>query len=139
MLRFTVLTLALMLGTHAGIAQDGGDCGHPVPERSIRGCSALLEQQETRATPRETAKLYVRRGEAQVIVGAVDEAARDLHEALGLNDSDDEAHLALGDVYYRKGDFERAIAHYERAIDINFDNSAACRAAGRLQEAGQGT
>jgi tetratricopeptide (TPR) repeat protein len=106
MLRFTVLTLALMLGTHAGIAQDGGDCGHPVPERSIRGCSALIERQGTRAAPQEIpnklAEAHLLRGAATITMGDFDRAIADLEVALRLKPNNPEVYTTLGDAYLRK-------------------------------------
>src|SRR5262245_22848463 len=64
-------------------AQVSGDCGHPVPERSIRACSALIEQAPT--DPRKLAALLVERGAHQIVLGDLAAAIADLDRAILLD------------------------------------------------------
>jgi tetratricopeptide (TPR) repeat protein len=147
MLRPDVITTVLFLGAGAALADEAGDCGHPVPDRSIRGCSLLVER--TGTTPRELAAAYVLRGGAYIIVGDLDRAKTDLDDALRLRSDDPEAFTTRADAYLRKagisdylresnaayrrnetytkteqdqtrrGYYEQAIADYSRALVHN--------------------
>src|SRR5262249_37838298 len=141
------------LGAAAALADEVGDCGHPIPERSIHGCSLLLES--TRAIPQELALAYLSRGAAHIVMGDFDHAITDLDEAIRLNPRDPEAFTTRADAYLRKagvtdylrelgsafrrdepytkaeqdqtrrGYYEQAIADYNRALVHNPNHLAA--------------
>jgi len=154
MLRLQATVMALLLGAGAALADEVGDCGHPIPERSIQGCSLLLES--TRAIPQELALAYLSRGAAHIVMGDFDHAITDLDEAIRLYPRDPEAFTTRADAYLRKagvtdylreldstfrrdepytkaeqdqtrrGYYEQAIADYNRALVHNPNHLAAC-------------
>src|SRR5215471_20415382 len=82
MLRPHVIAIVFLFDAGAALADEAGDCGHPVPDRSIRGCALLIER--TGTTPRELADAYVLRGAARITMGDFDHAITDIDDALRL-------------------------------------------------------
>src|SRR5262245_2883286 len=147
MLRPDVIAIVFLLGAGAALADEAGDCGHPVPDRSIRDCSLLVERIGT--TPRQLVDAYISRGAARLIMGDFDRAITDLDDALRLSSNDPEAfttradaslrkagisdYLRESDAAYRRnepytkteqdqtrrGYYEQAIADYSRALALN--------------------
>jgi len=143
MLRFALIAMTLLCGRLTAGAQESGDCGHPIPERSIVACSALITRGGV--TPEALAIFYRLRGAAQVIRGEYDNAIADLDEAIRLNPEDPEALTSRGDAYAKKAgvarivsdlsglpmgapyvgdsskknEYARAIADYDRALRLD--------------------
>jgi tetratricopeptide (TPR) repeat protein len=138
--------MILFPGTGVALADEVGDCGHPIPERSILGCSQLLDR--TGMTAGELSDAHASRGAAQIILGDFDRAISDLDRAIELSPSSPEAFAARADAYLRKagitddlrereaagsdgrfsrteqdptrkGHYEQAIADYSRALALN--------------------
>jgi tetratricopeptide (TPR) repeat protein len=158
MSRFALIATALLCGAAAAGAQETGDCGHPVPERSIFACSAVITRGG--AAPETLASFYRLPGAAYVIHGDYDNATADLDEALRLNPEDPEAFTSRGDAcakkagvarvvrdlsdlpvgapYFgdpsKKNEYARAIADYDRALGLDGGYRAALhgRALARL-------
>src|SRR5262249_6505162 len=114
MLRVHATVMALLLGAAAALADEVGDCGHLIPERSIQGCSLLLES--TRAIPQELALAYLSRGAAHIVMGDFDHAITDLDEAIRLYPRDPEAFTTRADAYLRKA----GVTDYLRELDSTF-------------------
>jgi tetratricopeptide (TPR) repeat protein len=108
MSRFSlVATIIILCGTVTAGAQEIGDCGHPVPERSLQGCSALIERGG--AAPETLSTFYTLRGAAYIIRGEYDHAIADLNEAIRLNPKDPEAFTTRGDAYAKKAGVARVV------------------------------
>src|SRR5262245_16299742 len=97
MLRLALIAMTLLCGELAADAQEIGDCGHPITERSISGCSAMITRGG--AAAEMLATFYRLRGAAQVIHGDYDKAIADLDEAIRLNPRDPEAFTSRGDAH----------------------------------------
>jgi tetratricopeptide (TPR) repeat protein len=106
MLRSVLTTMMLLCGGLAG-AQEIGDCGHPVPERSISACSVMITRGGV--GPEALSISYRLRGAAYVIQGEYDNAIADLDEAIRLNLEDPEAFTSRGDAYAKKAGVARII------------------------------
>jgi tetratricopeptide (TPR) repeat protein len=104
-------------------AADLGDCGHPVPARSIHGCSLLIEQGHE--PPAQIAEFLLLRGTAFMINDASEQAIKDLDEAIRLNPNSAEAFYVRGDVYFKKGSYDRAMADYDGASWLDPDHIGA--------------
>jgi tetratricopeptide (TPR) repeat protein len=115
------ITFLQLVGT--AFAADLGDCGHPVPDRSIQGCSPLIERGH--APPDQIAEFLLLRGTAHMINDDNDQAIKDLDEAIRLNPNSAEAFFVRGDVYFKKGSYDRAIADYDGASWLNPDHVGA--------------
>ena len=72
------LGLATMLVFEAGrsFAKEAADCGHPVPDRSIRSCSLVIEGGGSGS--QELADAHLLRGAATITTGDFDRAIADL-------------------------------------------------------------
>jgi tetratricopeptide (TPR) repeat protein len=113
MSRFSlVATITILCGRVAAGAQEIGDCGHPVPERSLQGCSALIEA--SRAAPEALSTWYTLRGAAYVIRGEYDRAIVDLNKAIRLNPKNPEAFTTRGDAYAKKAGIARVVRDLEK-------------------------
>jgi tetratricopeptide (TPR) repeat protein len=112
MSRFSlVATIIILYGKVAAGAQEIGDCGHPVPGRSLQGCSALIER--GRAGPELLSTWYTLRGAAYIIRGEYDRALADLNKAIRLNPKEPEAFTTRGDAYAKKAGVARVIRDLE--------------------------
>jgi tetratricopeptide (TPR) repeat protein len=107
MSRFAFTVMIILCGRFAAGAQEIGDCGHPVPERSLRECSALIERGG--AAPETLSAFYRLRGAAYIIHGEYDRAIADLNEAIRLNPNDPEAFTTRGDAYAKKAGVARVV------------------------------
>jgi len=92
--------MTLLCGGPPAGAQEMGDCGHPVPERSIVGCSAVIARGG--AAPQTLSAFFRQRGAAYLVHGEHDNAIADLDEAIRLNPEDPEAFTSRGDAYAKK-------------------------------------
>jgi len=88
------------------------------------------------------ADLYVRRAKMSVALGKLDDALRDLNFAYELDPKAKRTLLYLGDVYRKAANDERALAFYDKAIDVDkrYDDAYARKAEilanmGKLDEA----
>lgn len=77
------------------------------------------------------ADLYVRKARMEMALGKDDEALRDLEFALELDPKAKRNFLYLGDLLTKKGELEKALASYDRAValDANYAEAHAGRAA----------
>jgi Flp pilus assembly protein TadD len=107
MSRFALVAMTLLCGGLAAGAQEIGDCGHPVPERSILACSAMITHGGV--APDTLSTFYRLRGAAYVIRGEYDNAIADLDEAIRLNPEDPEAFTSRGDAYAKKAGLSRIV------------------------------
>ena len=55
-------------------------------------------------------------GKVERQLGRDDEAAKSFHAALDLNPLDSDAHIGLGSIYEKSGDFERATKEYQAGL-----------------------
>jgi tetratricopeptide (TPR) repeat protein len=104
---FALIAMALLCGGLGAGAQEIGDCGHPVPERSIVGCSAVITRGGV--APETLSAFYRQRGAAYIIHGEYDMAIADLDEAIRLNPEDPEAFTSRGDAYAKKAGLARIV------------------------------
>jgi tetratricopeptide (TPR) repeat protein len=91
-------------------------CRSDDPERSIAGCSALI--QSGQETGINLAKAFYSRGWAYARKGDYDRAIADYDRALQLNPSLANAYYSLGVAYEHKGDFDRAIGDFDQALRL---------------------
>jgi tetratricopeptide (TPR) repeat protein len=143
MSRFALIAMTLLCRGLAAGAQEIGDCGHPIPERSIFACSVMITRGGV--APERLSTFYRLRGAANVIQGEYDNAIADLDEAIRLNPEDPEAFTSRGDAYAKKAglalivlnlsglpvgapyfgdlskkaEYGRAIADYEQALRLD--------------------
>ena len=99
--------MTLLCGGLTAGAQEIGDCGHPIPERSIVACSAAIARGGV--APETIATFYRLRGASYVVHGEYDSAIADLDEAIRLNPADPEAFTSRGDAYAKKAGVDRII------------------------------
>lgn len=123
MLRPITVAFVVMLGASAGVAQEYGDCGHPVPDRSIRGCTSLIEQGGAAAG--KLGEFHLLRGLAHFLKEETGQAITDLDRAITLTPDGPAPYALRGDVYFKSGQHERAIADYEAVLRLNPNDSAA--------------
>jgi tetratricopeptide (TPR) repeat protein len=137
---------ALSLAAGAAIAQEPDDCGHPIPERSARACSALIAKAP--ADPRRLAALLIERGKYYIVLGDLAAAIADLNRAIALAPDNAAARTMRGDAFNRRAgvsafvarrgaaaqrdekveperdrlkrrDYQRAVADYTAAIKLD--------------------
>ena len=121
MLRPAVFTFVLMLGTHASIAQEYGDCGHPVPDRSISDCTLFIERG---AAASKLSEFHLLRGLAHFLKGETDRALADFDAAIPLASDQAAPFAARGDVYFQNRQYERSVTDYEEAFRRNPNDAA---------------
>jgi tetratricopeptide (TPR) repeat protein len=114
--------LVLILATHAGTAQEHGNCGHPVPDRSIRDCTLLVDRGGTAAD--KLAEFHLLRGLAHFMKEETDQALADFEVAIRLAPDQAAPLAARGDVYFQRGQFERSVTDYEQAFRRNPNDAA---------------
>jgi tetratricopeptide (TPR) repeat protein len=105
---------AVTLAAGAALAQEPDDCGHPVPERSIRACSALIAQAP--ADPRRLATLLIERGKYEIVLGDLAAAIADLNRAVALDPRNAAARTTRGDALNRRAGVSAFIARREAAV-----------------------
>jgi tetratricopeptide (TPR) repeat protein len=120
--RPAAFTLVLILAAHVGIAQEHGDCAHPVPDRSIRDCTLLIERGGTAAD--KLAEFHLLRGVAHFMKEEADRALADFDVAIRLAPDQAAPLAARGDAYFQRGQFERSVADYEEAFRRNPNDAA---------------
>ena len=116
-------TIVLLQAFGSAFAADLGDCGHPDADRSIRGCSPLIERGD--GPPLRQAELLLLRGTAYMINDDNDRAIKDFDEAIRLNPNEPEAFFVRGDAYFKKGDYNRAMADYDQVSWLDPDHNGA--------------
>jgi len=104
---------ALSLATGAAIAQEPDDCGHPVPERSIRACSALIAQDP--ADPHRLATLLIERGAHYIVLGDFAAALADLDRAVAVEPGNPAALQTRGDAFSRRAGVTEFIVRWDAA------------------------
>ena len=66
------------------------------------------------------------RGQVYYALKMPDEALRDLHDSLAFGARNKSAHKYLGyTYYYHKKDYESAVTHFKKAIELGNDNADA--------------
>src|SRR5262245_66137339 len=104
---------ALSLAAGTVVAQEPDDCGHPVPERSIRACSALIEQNPS--DPHRLATLLIERGAHYIVLGDFAAALADLERALALEPDNPAALQTRGDAFSRRAGVSAFILRWDAA------------------------
>jgi tetratricopeptide (TPR) repeat protein len=121
--RALTATIVLLQAFGRAFAADLGDCGHPDADRSIRGCSPLIER--GLGPPLRQAELLLLRGSAYMINDDNDRAIKDLDEAIRLNPNEPEAFFIRGDAYFKKGSYDQAMADYDATSWLDPDHIGA--------------
>lgn len=63
-----------------------------------------------------------RMGDAHYVLGNIAEADKILKEAIVVNASDPEPHKTLGQVYFKKRDYQKSVEHLELALRLGMDD-----------------
>jgi tetratricopeptide (TPR) repeat protein len=92
-------------------------CADGDPDRSIEGCSAVIEARDGGGI--SLASAFATRATARLAKGQIDLALRDLDEAIRLNPSFVLALEARGRIYMKYRRYDRAIRDYDEAIRLN--------------------
>lgn len=111
--RIWLAAAALSLAASVTLAQEPDECGHPVSERSIRGCSALIEQGP--ADPRRLAPLLIERGSHFIVLGDFAAALADLERAVTLEPGNPAALTTRGDAFSRRAGVTEFVARWDAA------------------------
>ncbi|MDH4200090.1 MAG: tetratricopeptide repeat protein [Spirochaetia bacterium] len=80
----------------------------------------------------EKAQTFYQLGRAYMESGSFDNARHYLEEAYSLDSVNEDALIALGNLYHMKGESHKTIGLYKKALDINPDNVAVLKALGIL-------
>ncbi|MFN3308321.1 MAG: tetratricopeptide repeat protein, partial [Anaerolineales bacterium] len=97
-------------------------------EAGIRAAQVALRYSHQVSSPvslEDHARSHYLLGKLFYRSGHLDQAVYHLDEAIKLSPNNEAAHLTLGDVYFARGESERALAAYHRCLDINSENSHA--------------
>lgn len=92
---------------------------------AIADYTATIEVAEQLNQPLEIAIAYMRRGYVHQLEGRLDDAQRDNLIALQLEPKLNYAHSNLGAIAEQRGDIAAARKHYEKALELNKDNTHA--------------
>lgn len=88
---------------------------------STVSCSALIN---SRMLPnKQQANMLTNRAVVYFYTGQTEKAFVDFKRALALNPQLLEAHIAIAQIFYSKGEFNEALTHYEKAISIDGNNA----------------
>jgi tetratricopeptide (TPR) repeat protein len=90
------------------------DCVGAAPDRSEGACTVIINEASGSADDR--LKAYVARARAYLETARIDQALADLNTAISVNPNAQAAFFWRGQVYRRKGDVDRAIEDFTRAI-----------------------
>ena len=116
MLRPLVFVLALMLSATGAWADRYEDCDQSKdPDRSIRGCTQIIEGGKRESRKRRAAAYY-NRGNAYYDKAEYDHAIADFDEAMALNPMYAEAYYNRAAAYAKKGDYDHAIADFDKDL-----------------------
>ena len=126
MARLTLIAVPAFFAFLMGVpvlADDRADCAGSNPDRSISGCTRIIEAGEE---PSENLALaYYNRGRSYSDKGDYDRAIADYDRAIELQPSYVIAYNNRGAAYGSKGDYDRAIADYDKAIQLQPDYAVA--------------
>jgi tetratricopeptide (TPR) repeat protein len=128
-LKFRRLTCAFVFASvvassaFAASTQDWLDCKASDPDRSIEGCTRVV--QATDETPATLANAYSNRGMALAGKRNYDGAIEDFSTAIRLDTQQASFYYNRGVVYGRKGDYDHAVADYSSAIALDPKKGAA--------------
>jgi tetratricopeptide (TPR) repeat protein len=111
--RIWLAAAAILLTAGAVLAQEPDDCGHPVSERSIRGCSALIDLGPT--DPHRLATLLIERGAHYIVLGDFAAALADLDRAVAVEPGNPAALTTRGDVFSRRAGVSEFVARWDAA------------------------
>jgi tetratricopeptide (TPR) repeat protein len=100
----------------AASERDWNDCDNKEPERSIRGCTRVL--QDRGETAKDRAGAHYNRGLAYHEKGDYDRAIADYDASIRLNPDFPYAYGSRGRAYHAKGDYDAAIADYDETIRL---------------------
>ena len=137
-LRVIVLTVALLSGTPLAYAAQQDAIG--IAELGAKGWAAIEQQRygdalDLFAAAAELAPaeptVWLGSGFAAYMLGRSDDAERLLEHALSLEPQLIDASRILGDLYHRTGQTQKAIATYEKALELASDDADL---AGRLAD-----
>jgi lipoprotein NlpI len=101
----------------AASKKDWDDCQADDPDRSIAGCTRIIQSRSE--TPKNRAIAYYNRGIAYSDKGDHDRAITEYNEAIRLNPSYVAAYNNRGNSYNRKGEYRRALQDYDKALQFD--------------------
>jgi tetratricopeptide (TPR) repeat protein len=90
------------------------DCVGALPEKSEPACTAIINEASGSADDR--LKAYVARARVYLATARIDQALGDLNTAISIDPNAQAAFFWRGQAYRRKGDVDRAIEDFTRAI-----------------------
>ncbi len=96
---------------------------HGKYEKAIEECTTQLHNTQSKE---KMANLYYYRGRAYEQKDDSEKAYADLSKALELNNKLYPANISLGMIYYHRGSFDKAIAQYNRAIELKPEGLYLC-------------
>ena len=115
----------LLLGAFASgaIGKNGPrDCDHPDPSRSIKGCTAVIEDKSSTADLR--ARALLKRGIGHFASRQLDLAIADFEAARQINPNDLIAYNELGLSYQMKGDMTHALEAFDAGLKLFPDDGS---------------
>src|SRR5215475_14758446 len=113
-------TAALLSGP--AHAQEYSDCYRATTDKSLteRGvdiCARLIESGRWKGE--DLAQLFNNRGLLYIKLDKLDLAINDLNQALKNNPKDARAYDNLGDIWYTRGNYDKAVVEYNNAIRVD--------------------
>lgn len=101
---------------------------HGKIEQVIEACSTQIQnvQIHDSASKAKLANMYYYRGRAYEKKGDIEKAFTDLNKSLELNNKLYPANISLGMIYYNGGSPDKAIAQYNRAIELKPKSAYLC-------------
>ena len=127
-----VLVLAMIPAAEAAKSDRWLDCISDEPDRSIDGCTAIIESRRTFKANKANA--YYNRGNAYYLKGQYEWATSDYDQAIDLNPNHADAYNNRGLTYYHTGNHAQTIANFETAIQLNPAHASAYYNRGLVNE-----
>ncbi len=101
----------------AASKQDWDDCQADDPDRSIAGCTRIIDSRGE--TPKNRAIAFYNRGIAYSDKGDQDRAITEYDQAIRLDPNYVSAYNNRGNSYNRKGEYRRALQDYDKALQLD--------------------
>ena len=96
---------------------------HGKYEQAIEACTTQLHNPQSKE---KLANTYYYRGRAYEQKDEIEKASADLIKAIELNNRLYPANISLGMIYYHLGSFDKAIAQYNRALELKPESLYLC-------------